>query len=94
MQDPNDPECHASYQDLAPTLQIQHHDAQAYVTGLRAANNVMAVLKRGGQMAEISALEPEEPHVLAMRQAIRLGQQLQSAAEFSPLRDLIPSVVR
>ncbi len=69
-------------------------DAQAYVTGLRAANNAMAVLKRGGRPADIYPLEPEEPHVLALRQAIRLGQQLRDVADFTPLRDVLPSVVR
>lgn len=68
-------------------------DLQAYVTGLRAANNVMAVMKAGGQPAQIQALEQEEPQVLALRQAIRLGQQLQDAANFTPLRDILPSVV-
>ncbi|KAK9843904.1 hypothetical protein WJX84_000707, partial [Apatococcus fuscideae] len=65
---------------------------KAYVTGLRAANNVMAVLG-GGEPAHIVALEPEEAQVLALRQAIRLGQRLQDAAAFTPLRDLLPTVV-
>ena len=67
---------------------------QAYVTGLRAANNVLAFMKAGGQPAHIQPLEQEEPQVLALRQAIRLGQQLQDAVNFTPLRDILPSVVR
>lgn len=69
-------------------------DAQAYVTGLRAANNVMAVMKAGGRPAPIQPLEQEEPQVLALRQAIRLGQRFQDAVDFTPLKDILPSVVR
>lgn len=64
------------------------------MTGLRAANNVMAVMKARGQPAHIQPLEQEEPQVLALRQAIRLGQRLQDVVDFTPLKDILPSVVR
>ena len=63
--------------------------AQAYVTGLEAANLVVQHCGQG-LPAHVIPLEPEEGHVTFARGLVRSAQTLQ---QLNPLNALFPSVV-
>ena len=64
--------------------------AQAYVTGLEAANLVVRHCGQG-TAANVIPLEPEEGHVVSARRLLRVGQALQ---QLNPLNSLLPSIVQ
>ena len=64
-----------------------HACAQAYVTGLEAANEVIARCGLG-QPADIEPLATDELHVAALAAVQKLGRQLQ---QFNPFSTLIPA---
>ena len=63
---------------------------QAYVTGLEAANEVIAWCGEG-EPADIEPLAVDEPHVAGLAAVQKLGRQLQSS--LSPMSMLLSNAL-